>query len=76
MKRRRANCATAIADRYLAKIDMKKPTVHGPSPSRKAHLALRGKLNRKDKPAPAWPGVRKPARKSRSKMRGSDYGKD
>jgi hypothetical protein len=39
----------------LWKIDMKKPNVRGPSPTRKAHLALREKLNRKSKPAPAWP---------------------
>jgi hypothetical protein len=35
---------------------MKKPTVRGPSPSRKAHLVLRNKLNRKSKPAPPLPG--------------------
>jgi hypothetical protein len=34
---------------------MKKPNVRGPSPSRKAHLALRDKLNRKFKPAPRLP---------------------
>jgi hypothetical protein len=34
---------------------MKKPNVRGPSPSRKAHLALREKLNRKFKPAPQLP---------------------
>jgi hypothetical protein len=34
---------------------MKKPNVRGPSPARKAHLALLEKLNRKSKPAPAWP---------------------
>jgi len=34
---------------------MKKPNVRGPSPSRKAHLALREKLNRKSKPPPALP---------------------
>jgi hypothetical protein len=32
--------------------DMEKPNVRGPSPSRKAHLALREKLNRPDKPPP------------------------
>jgi hypothetical protein len=37
------------------KIDMKKPNVRGPSPSRKAHLALREKLNRKSKPPPSLP---------------------
>jgi len=38
-----------------ARIDntMKKPNVRGPSPSRKAHLALRENLNRKSKPPPS-----------------------
>jgi hypothetical protein len=31
---------------------MEKPNVRGPSPSRKAHIALREKLNRPDKPPP------------------------
>jgi len=31
---------------------MEKPNVRGPSPSRKAHLALQGKLNRPNKPPP------------------------
>jgi len=31
---------------------MEKSNVRGPSPSRKAHLALRQKLNRKAKPPP------------------------
>jgi hypothetical protein len=34
---------------------MKKPNVRGPTPSRKAHLALREKLNRKSKPPPPLP---------------------
>jgi hypothetical protein len=34
---------------------MKKPNVRGPSPSRKAHLALGEKLNRKFKAAPRLP---------------------
>jgi hypothetical protein len=34
---------------------MQKPTARGPTPSRKAHLALREKLNRKSKPAPPLP---------------------
>jgi len=34
---------------------MKKPNVRGPSPGRKAHLALREKLNRKFKPPPRLP---------------------
>jgi|GEM_PF-1799759 len=38
-----------------SKIDMQKPTARGPTPSRKAHLALREKLNRKSKPAPPLP---------------------
>jgi hypothetical protein len=40
---------------------MKKPNAHGPSPSRKAHLALREKLNRKFKPAPPLPEEKKSA---------------
>ena len=31
---------------------MEKPNVRGPSPSRKAHVALGEKLNRPDKPPP------------------------
>jgi len=31
---------------------MQKPTARGPTPSRKAHLVLREKLNRKSKPPP------------------------
>jgi hypothetical protein len=34
---------------------MEKPNARGPSPSRKAHLALRAKLNRKSKPPPPLP---------------------
>jgi hypothetical protein len=34
---------------------MEKPNVRGASPSRKAHLVLRDKLNRKSKPPPALP---------------------
>jgi hypothetical protein len=34
---------------------MKKPNVRGPSPSRKAHVVLREKLNRKFKAAPRLP---------------------
>jgi hypothetical protein len=34
---------------------MQKPNVRGPTPSRKAHLALREKLNRKSKPPPPLP---------------------
>jgi hypothetical protein len=45
---------------------MKKPNIRGPSPSRKAHLALRGKLNRKSKPPPPFPA------KSRDKTRAFD----
>jgi hypothetical protein len=37
---------------YNNAILMEKPNVRGPSPSRKAHLALREKLNRPDKPPP------------------------
>jgi hypothetical protein len=77
MKLTRANCANAGLDRQLTRIDMKKPNVRGPSPARKAHLALREKLNRKSKPAPAWP-VRDRIRKSsgRSNSRRPVYGKD
>jgi len=45
-------------------IDMQKPTARGPTPSRKAHLALREKLNRKFKPAPSLP-IDKPAWKKK-----------
>ncbi|HET9417699.1 MAG TPA: hypothetical protein VFO30_00015 [Chthoniobacterales bacterium] len=45
---------------------VKKPNVRGPSPSRKAHLALREKLNRKFKYPPALP------RKSFDKARAFD----
>jgi len=34
---------------------MEKPTARGPSPNRKAELALFSKLNRKDKPPPPLP---------------------
>jgi hypothetical protein len=39
------------------KIDMEKPNARGPTPSRKAHVALREKLNRKSKlpPLPVEP---------------------
>ena len=36
---------------------MQKPNVRGPSPSRKAQLVLRGKLNLKSKPRPTPPGA-------------------
>jgi len=46
---------------------MEKPNARGPTPSRKAHLALGEKLNRKEKPPPQLPArVRKnrqPARR-------------
>jgi len=77
MKLTRANCANAGLDRQLTEIDMKKPNVRGPSPGRKAHLALWEKLNRKSKPAPAWP---LPARVAKTSSRISPgtsvYGKD
>jgi len=76
MKLTRANCANPPLDRQSA-VDMKKPNVHGPSPARKAHLALREKINRKSKPAPAWPipgRVRKSSR--RTNPGASVYGKD
>jgi hypothetical protein len=34
---------------------MEKPNARGPTPSRKAHLALGEKLNRKEKPPPQMP---------------------
>jgi hypothetical protein len=36
---------------------MEKPNIRGASPSRKAHLALREKLNRKSKPPPPFPEI-------------------
>jgi hypothetical protein len=39
----------------IAKIDMEKPTARGPTPARKAHIALGEKLNRKSKPSPPLP---------------------
>jgi len=77
MKLGRANCANLVVERDLANVDMKKPNVRGPSPARKAHLALREKLNRKSKPSPAWLGRgesgKKPRGLSPSKF---VYGKD
>lgn len=35
---------------------MEKPNARGPSPSRKAEIALGPKLNRKPKPPPTLPG--------------------
>jgi len=77
MKLTRANCANAGLDRQLTKTDMNKPNVRGPSPGRKAHLALREKLNRKSKLAPAWPlPVRVGKTSRRISPRTSVYGKD
>jgi hypothetical protein len=45
---------------------MEKPNVRGPDPSRKAHLALREKLNRKEKTPPQMPAR---ARKNRPPAR-------
>jgi hypothetical protein len=39
----------------IAQVEMKKPNVRGPSPNRKAHLALRERLNRKAKTPPLLP---------------------
>jgi len=77
MKPTRANCANAGLDRQLNKIDMKKPNVRGPSPARKAHPALREKLNRKSKPVPTWP-IRSRIEKPSLPIspRRSFYGKD
>jgi hypothetical protein len=40
--------------------ELKKPNVRGPAPSRKAHVALGEKLNRKAKDPPTFPGKRVP----------------
>jgi hypothetical protein len=50
---------------------MEKPNARGPTPSRKAHLALGEKLNRKGKPPPRLPAFAKatagkPVKKSSS----------
>jgi hypothetical protein len=45
---------------------MEKPNARGPTPSRKAHLALGEKLNRKGKPPPRLSAA---ARKSRAAAR-------
>jgi len=45
------NLCSPVATRVTF-ANMKKPNVRGLSPSRKAHLALREKLNRPDKPPP------------------------
>src|SRR5260370_331173 len=45
------NLCSAVVSRVRFP-EMEKPNVHGPSPSRKAQLALREKLNRPDKPPP------------------------
>jgi hypothetical protein len=72
-----ANCAKAMVDRpWGTKIDMKKPNVHGPSPGRKADLALREKLNRRSKPAPAWPVLGEGGKGSQQNVRKSLYGKN
>jgi hypothetical protein len=48
---------------------MEKPNGRGPSPSRKAHLALRQKMNRKEKPPPPLlEPISEPARKMRRKI--------
>jgi hypothetical protein len=61
----------------INKIDMKKPNVRGPSPARKAHLALGEKLNRKSKPVPAWPVPRRAMKTPRrTSSRTPVYGKD
>ena len=40
---------------FLGTVAMEKPNVRGPSPSRKAHLALGPQLNRKAKRPPPLP---------------------
>jgi hypothetical protein len=47
------------------KADMEKPNARGPTPSRKAHLALGEKLNRKEKPPPS--GSRRTARSRKNR---------
>jgi hypothetical protein len=56
---------------------MKEPDVRGPSASRKAHLALRDKLNRKSKPAPELPSNREFRDRARrgSAYKSAGYGK-
>jgi len=44
---------------------MEKPNARGPTPSRKAHLALGEKLNRKEKPPPS--GSRRTARSRKNR---------
>jgi hypothetical protein len=54
---------------------MEKPNVRGPSPSRKAHLVLREKLNRREKPPPALlEPMREPARRLRQSSRKKSVG--
>jgi hypothetical protein len=51
----RLDCCGFAAPRIRGKVPMghmEKPNVRGPSPSYKAHLALREKLNRPHKPPP------------------------
>jgi len=43
---------------------MEKPTARGPTSGRKAHLALREKLNRKSKPLPPLPATNPPPKAS------------
>src|SRR2546423_6529335 len=55
---------------YNLWIDMEKPNARGPTAGRKAHLALRDKLNRRSKPPPPVPmtkSSRKPAADLRRK---------
>jgi hypothetical protein len=40
---------------------MEKPNARGPSPSRKAHVALKERLNRKPKRPPRLPGKKNSA---------------
>jgi hypothetical protein len=55
MKSARANCVGSLIDRDSPGTNMKKSNVRGPSPSRKARLALGEGLNFKSKPVPLLP---------------------
>ena len=45
----------------ISLVDMEKPNARGPSPNRKAQIALRDKLNRRSKPPPLLPEGEKSA---------------
>jgi hypothetical protein len=49
---------------FLSRIGIEKPSARGPSPSRKAHLALKERLNRKLKPPPLPVFANQPSHKA------------